>query len=68
MFVDIPVVRGLANGGSSPVSPGAGLDDPSVYFDAPEDHACGDVKPRSLTAHVMNNVRGSQETANQVCF
>ncbi|XP_034248117.1 serine/threonine-protein kinase MRCK gamma isoform X3 [Thrips palmi] len=61
----VRVVRGLANGGSSPVSPGAGLDDPSVYFDAPEDQVCGDAKPRPLSAHVVNNVRGSSETANQ---
>lgn len=61
-------MRGLANGGSSPVSPGAGIDDPSVYFDAPEDYAGGDAKLRSLPAHTVNNVRGSPETANQVGF
>lgn len=57
----------MANGGSSPVSPGAGLDDPSVYFDAAEDHGTGDPKPRSLSSHVNSNVRGSPDTAHQVC-
>lgn len=61
-------MRGLSNGGGSPVSPGAGLDDPSVYFDAAEDHAAGDARPRSHSSHVNNNVRGSPDTANQVHF
>ena len=61
-------MRGLANGGASPVSPGAGLEDPSVYFDAPEDHAPGDVRPHPYPSHVNNNVRGSSDTANPVRF